>query len=504
MKKLFKALFALSLLAALAAGLILLRKSQETRKGAFFATAKIWFLPSDASGRNVGELTPVFLVGDFGDKVMTGFNFKITYSKDIFEAPTFSDLNGDTFDDSIVFNPKFGTIISASYNQSEGAVYVAAVSTTTGVTGLQGINDPLIKFSLKIKAAGSGTVAIDKNYSHFEVVGETASADRRMEVKGQNNGDAIKVDYTFGGGSETFSEEAELKCISSHINLTLIGGGPTLGGNNGYWVTLTEEEINETIIVLYSNSSVNFSFDDEVTSIRNQPSLKLYGDGRNYTIKAYKAPYTIGMPNLSNPFWEKTLSVDCGLLPTSTLVPTPTISTGTPILNFKVSFVGVADSSKTTEVPVILLRIEKGYDKTAEFKGITLQPDQDGVFKGRIALTGVNPSEGYVISVKGSKHLSRRFCTDNQAEPCRGAGGIALVGGENNLDFSRLSLEPGDIVENEKDWVGANDFTKLKANLGEIDPEILLSADLDFNGVINGRDLVLILQTLSSKPGEMY
>lgn len=177
---------------------------------------------------------------------------------------------------------------------------------------------------------------------------------------------------------------------------------------------------------------------------------------------------------------------------------------GTPVLNFKITFAGVADSSKVKEVPKVSVKIKKGFDLVAEFADVALQPAEGAAFRGRLVLTGVDPGDNLTIYIKGPKHLARKFCQNNQTERCTGMGKISLKPGENNFDFTRLSLEPGDLPDPTKNMaqdgvVNSDDLSRLKLRLGKTDSSDLAIADLDFNGVVNTRDVVLFLQTLSTK-----
>lgn len=193
-----------------------------------------------------------------------------------------------------------------------------------------------------------------------------------------------------------------------------------------------------------------------------------------------------------------------------TLVPTltPTLAPGTPILNFKVSFIGVSESSEVKENPGVLVKVRKDFGPFFEFPNVQLEPDQGNKFKGRVALTGVAPGEIYSIFIKGPKHLARKFCQNNQTERCFGRGEITLAAGNNFFDFSQLGLEPGDLPNPEEGMkqdglVSSADLALIKARFfADDDRQRFAIADLDFNQTINSRDIVLFLQTLSTKYGE--
>lgn len=171
-------------------------------------------------------------------------------------------------------------------------------------------------------------------------------------------------------------------------------------------------------------------------------------------------------------------------------------------LTFLVSFLGVEDSSSVEYNPVVDVIIKQGYQTVQEIKNITLQPAEGAKLRGTAVIdqTGSN----YAVFIKSKRHLSRKFCQDGQQEHCVGQGGVQLVEGDNSYDFSGLALKPGDLNHPEQgqdDLIDTIDFSFAKTRLGEASANS--SADVDYNGVVNGRDIVLILGSLSTKHGEL-
>ena len=112
---------------------------------------------------------------------------------------------------------------------------------------------------------------------------------------------------------------------SQHVDLVFSVhiGYPTV--NKGFWMTFTDEITGQSTIHSYwSNSDTGGTLHGMVIPIRNQAGLPIIGDGRGYSVKVYEAPYTTGIPTLSNLIMQSWFSVNC--LPTTapTITPRPT------------------------------------------------------------------------------------------------------------------------------------------------------------------------------------
>jgi hypothetical protein len=177
--------------------------------------------------------------------------------------------------------------------------------------------------------------------------------------------------------------------------------------------------------------------------------------------------------------------------------PTPEPDKAT--INFKVSLQGVKDSSAVVLNPVAQVIIKDGFSTVAEFSDVELIPSADNKFQGQVSLAEWGGT--YTIYIKGEKHLSRKFCYDGQADRCSEPGSIKLTQGINNFDFSGRPLQPGDIVQggDQSDLVNDRDFQFLQ---NELNGDETSTADLDYNGLVHGKDIVFFLQTLQTKYGD--
>lgn len=187
--------------------------------------------------------------------------------------------------------------------------------------------------------------------------------------------------------------------------------------------------------------------------------------------------------------------------PAATATPTQPASPGTPVLNFKVKFQGITQKRADQKVKVI---VQKG-DFTKTFADVNVTANDSGLYAGSVTLDEVMPGAGYTIFVKGPKHLSRRFCADNQAERCSSNrnGTITLAAGQNNLDFSKINLLAGDLPDPADDWkqsgvVNSLDYSLFQARLLKDDEDSLKVADVDLSGQVNAGDWLIMRLTLET------
>jgi hypothetical protein len=127
----------------------------------------------------------------------------------------------------------------------------------------------------------------------------------------------------------------------------------------------------------------------------------------------------------------------------------------------------------------------------------------NGVYETKFYLT--QGGNGYVIYIKGPKHLTRKICVDKQTSACNPGQAFSFVLGTNyTIDLTGRKLEPGDVDNN--NIVNGDDFSKIFTYLGKLcsgqTAEDKNVADVNFDGCIDVADAVLTTVTLSTKEGE--
>ncbi len=139
----------------------------------------------------------------------------------------------------------------------------------------------------------------------------------------------------------------------------------------------------------------------------------------------------------------------------------------------------------------------------------------NGVYSATVAFAstmtpGLPVGNDYTIYLKGEKHLARKFCYQSgQTTRCTANGyisiGVTDTQTEQVFDFTGLPLEPGDVYPQDG-AADLNDFAKIKSLLSKLSSDLTsqdkLIGDLDYNGIINVKDLFLMRKTLESKYDE--
>jgi len=168
-------------------------------------------------------------------------------------------------------------------------------------------------------------------------------------------------------------------------------------------------------------------------------------------------------------------------------------------VNFKIKFVGV--NKKINNQLVKVKTVGQGINKP--FENVAVSADEKGVLAGRFTLTDALPGPGYVLVIKGPKHLGTKFCQDGQDKRCLPGQSLTLATGENNFDFSAYPLPPGDITgkDGKQDGVvDVEDFDVVRAGLdASSDAAVKEKGDLNFDGLNNGNDPILFLKTMAEK-----
>ncbi|PJC77291.1 hypothetical protein CO010_00765 [Candidatus Shapirobacteria bacterium CG_4_8_14_3_um_filter_39_11] len=184
-----------------------------------------------------------------------------------------------------------------------------------------------------------------------------------------------------------------------------------------------------------------------------------------------------------------------------------TTSRTVPVLNFKIKFQGI-DTKRADQKVAVIVKKAAGITKT--YTDIPVSADSSGVYLGSVVLADFTAGDKVNVFIKGPKHLAKKFCQNNQTGRCgEDSAGIALSAGENNLDFSKLVLEAGDLPnpneDNQQDGVvNSVDFSLIESRVGKVDSASLSVADLNLDGIVNWGDAGLLLNTLGTKYEDEY
>jgi hypothetical protein len=184
-------------------------------------------------------------------------------------------------------------------------------------------------------------------------------------------------------------------------------------------------------------------------------------------------------------------------------------SGNSPVLNFKVKFQGVTTKRADQKVTVIAKKTDTNVTKT--YSNIVVTANDSGIYSGSVVLADFSAGDKFNIFIKGSKHLAKRFCKNNQTDRCISSDttGITLTVGNNDLDFSSLVLEAGDLPNPNEDGeqdgvVNSVDFSLIESRVGQTGADELVIADLNLDGIVNWGDVGLLLDTLGTRYEDEY
>ncbi len=210
-------------------------------------------------------------------------------------------------------------------------------------------------------------------------------------------------------------------------------------------------------------------------------------------------------------------------VPSRMISPTPTLPPANRMYSFefRIKFEGVT-GSEAEGAKARIRFVKTNIDLTTN--PITFTHAGNGIYRAIVSIpeTSLPQGPGYSVTVKGEKHVARKFCKQSgQTAPCTTDGSITLTISPSSLsltdigttgetagmifDFTGLTLEPGDI--NPQDGkADMNDFTAVSALLSKACSELTtqdkIAGDLDYNGCVNARDIMLIRKTLETKYDE--
>ncbi len=283
--------------------------------------------------------------------------------------------------------------------------------------------------------------------------------------------------------------KVEIKNIEYKLGLVSQG----LGDNNSTLNTINQQGF-ITVQGEIQNSSGQILTNSDETEIV-QITFKALTDDPSLTIDGSSASFY----KINNDYSLSHLSAEAAEFNSSS------VQTDSIILNIKLKFQGITKRPKD-EYNDIQIRVSLDGNDLSEIinKETSFQADDQGIWHGRAVFDNLSQGSGYQVYIKGQKHLQRKICQSHPQEEnpgdyqCSDGESITLNTGENDLDFSSIYLLAGDLKP--QDSVNDSyDTSYIVNNLGKTDPSILLVADLNLDGIVDGQDYVLAIYALSLK-----
>jgi len=200
----------------------------------------------------------------------------------------------------------------------------------------------------------------------------------------------------------------------------------------------------------------------------------------------------------------------------STVTPTPaptstSTSTTSATLALKIKFQGINKKpANSSSIPVKVKVGGGSLSAATAYQTVQFSVNDSGVWSGTASFDSITAGSGYIVYIKGPKHLQKRICEASPTESTAGAyhcstGAITLAAGTNTLDFSNIILLAGDIPEadgTQNGIVDSYDTTYIRQSLGSTDTTKLAKGDLNLDNIIDTQDYSMVLQTLSIKYDE--
>ena len=179
--------------------------------------------------------------------------------------------------------------------------------------------------------------------------------------------------------------------------------------------------------------------------------------------------------------------------------------TGNVNLKMKLKFQGINKLPAAGQNSMVVKAkiYKEGVTTTTDGTG-TFTADANGIWSGSVPVN-LAAAGKYRILIKGPQHIQKKICDNRPSETSSGIyrcsdGNITLIAGDNSLDLSGIVLLSGDLDQN--GIVDSIDFGLVKNSLGKTD-ENTLRADLNRDGVIDTQDYSLILAALSVQTDEL-
>ncbi len=179
-----------------------------------------------------------------------------------------------------------------------------------------------------------------------------------------------------------------------------------------------------------------------------------------------------------------------------------TVLSNPQTVTFNVKLGGVTgDSAQGAKIAVKFLTREGAILQFNQ--PLSLTYTGNGIYQATAVLTNPFPSgTAFTVSVKGEKHLAVRFCQQTgQDAPCAGGTYITVpdpIPLTYGFDFTGRPLPPGDIYpqDGQVDQTDINRMVNLLSKPASgLTAQDLVTGDLNYDGVINGYDLFLLMQT---------
>ncbi|HWS48960.1 MAG TPA: hypothetical protein VN174_02850 [Candidatus Methanoperedens sp.] len=170
------------LIAALMGASFLVKSSQETRRGASFASVEALFLPG-AKSIKVGERVTTTMMIDSKTHFLTGADLKIKYDSSKLELEKATVLTNSTFSGGITWLQGVEEILIAENDSKQGTYSLVGTSIGKDVKNLPSGVVSVIRLDFVAKAMGDAVVGLDNSYTNIVAGYNAGGSDQELKIE---------------------------------------------------------------------------------------------------------------------------------------------------------------------------------------------------------------------------------------------------------------------------------------------------------------------------------
>ncbi len=284
----------------------------------------------------------------------------------------------------------------------------------------------------------------------------------------------------------------------------------TTAETNGKKVGYTLKKDNQT---LSNTDDISIEFNSSNPNIVRVPDACINSPNSCISADITLYPFAVGSSTITITAFKGTTKIASATF--TVTVTDPPKKTYT--FDIRTKLTGVTTSAYAPEAVVRFVNQATNTDVTSNT--VTMTPISSGIFKIFFTASGENlpPGTGYLVYIKGTKQLSKKFCIkpdagqSKQTTACASNQSITIADTTDvqTFDFTGMPLEPGDVYpqDGRVDTSGASsDLGRVFSQVGLDCDDISLSTaeintckamDLNYDGKVRLSDTILLLQSLS-------
>jgi|GEM_PF-3585367 len=174
-------------------------------------------------------------------------------------------------------------------------------------------------------------------------------------------------------------------------------------------------------------------------------------------------------------------------------------------VNYRIKFQGITTQPKNATSIDAKLGIYRANGTQIDTRLVKFTPQADGMWVADVEYKNI-PDTHYYVTIKGPKHLQKKICEVNPKEAVSGTyrckDGSIRFKANNTLDFSQIYMLAGDLPLQDG-IIDAVDITYIRSNFGSQATDVVARGDLNYDGIVDSQDYIIILNALAFKYDEV-